>query len=614
VPLFVRIGLVVAALMLGGAQNAAAGPIASITGIDVPASNAPTQKGKLQHGTASACSPAKAAPSVDSPASDFNYTDFFVQGFINEPACVTVSITATDASCWTTLFSASYLGAFDPTNIQSNYAGDVGDSPNSLTPVAYSATLPPGGLLDTVLHTSNPGQGCTGIDLTWSSDRPWTTARPRISGHPFAGETLTGFDGGWTTGAVTRQWRRCALDGSSCADIPGATGATYVAAPDDVGHSLTLHSTATDGGGTSTSDSLPVIIGIQFEDISGQSLSGTDPTQHGRLTINGLVGTCPSPKAGSAVDVAQNRFYDAFTRTNQSDGTLCAIASLEATSTCTSGGPISGAYSTPFDPALVARHYLSDGGLNAIQGARTVSYSFEVPAGASYDVVVSTSNGGATCSSYDLRLGATAPYPTAAPAVQGTALEGQTLTATTGSWTGSPAFAYQWRQCFMDGSGCTDVPGATGSTYPLSAGDVGHSYRVRVTATEGAGSGSKTSEATAPVAAIPPAPFAGVALKRTTVTVRPNGVVNLTLSCPAAATLACLGTDTLKLGKQKLGSRSFLIFNGEKGKLRFTLSKKFRKQLARKKKLKATQTVMSRDARRLPVTTSAQLTLKFKKR
>ena len=600
--------------MLGAAQSAAAGPIATIPGLAIPTAGSFAQNGKLQHGTASACSPAKTAPAVDNSGTSFNLIDLGFTSFINESACVTVSFSTADPSCWSNgLYSASYLGSIDPSNIQTNYLGDSGASPSDPTPKAYSMTVPPGGTLDTVFHMSVAGTGCSSFDATWSSDRPWTTARPRISGHPFAGETLTGFDGGWTTGTVTRQWRRCALDGSSCVDIPGATGGTYAVAPDDVGHSLSLHSTATDGGGTSTSDSLPVISGIQFEDISGQSLSGADPTQHGRLPFGGLIGTCPAPKGGSAVDVAQNRFYDVFTRTNQSDGTLCAIASLEATSTCTSGGPISAAYSSPFDPALVAKHYLSDGGLSAIQGARTISYSFEVSAGANYDVVVATLNPGATCPSYDLRLGATAPYPTAPPTLQGTAMEGQTLTATTGTWTGTPAFAYQWRQCFMDGSGCTDVPGATGSTYVLSAGDVGHSYRVRVTASEGAGSASKSSGATAPVAATPPAPFPGIALKRATVNVRPNGVVNLTLSCPAAATLACLGTDTLKLGKQKLGSRSFLIFNGEKGKLRFTLSKKFRKQLAKKKKLKTTQTVVSRDARRLPVTTSAQLTLKFKK-
>jgi hypothetical protein len=275
---------------------------------------------------------------------------------------------------------------------------------------------------------------------------------------------------------------------------------------------------------------------------------------------------------------------------------------------------VSAAYLPGFEPGTSIRtNYLADGGADAISGTRTVNYSFTVPAGARYDVAVTSLDAGVTCSSYDLRLGATAPYPTASPTVYGTAMDGNSLIAENGSWTGSPAFTYQWRRCFIDGSGCTDVTGATGSTYPLSSSDVGHSYRVRVTAKEGAGSASKSSAATAPVTAKPPPPYAGISLKRSTVAVRRNGVVNLTLSCPAGARLACTGTDTLKLGKQKLGSKSFLIFNGEHAKLRITLSKKLRARLVKRKKLAATQIVVSRDARGRAVTTSAPLTLRFKK-
>jgi hypothetical protein len=613
---FARIVVATALVTLGVATSAAAAPIAQVTGFSVSATNGATQNGKLQHGSPSACSPAKAAPGVDNSGTQFNYQDLALTSFINEPACVSVSFVTSDPSCWSNgLYSASYLGTFDPSNIQTNYLGDSGSSPNDPTPKAYSMTLPAGGVLDTVFHTSAASTGCSSFDVTWSSDRPWTTTLPRISGHPFAGESLTAFDGQWSAGTPTRQWRRCDLDGSSCSDIPGATASTYVVTPDDVGRSLRLRVSDSDSGFTSTSDSASVITGIQIEALNGQSLTGSDPTEHGRLLFGGSPGTCPAPKGGAATDVAHDRFYDVFTRTNDSESTLCAIASLATSASCTSGGAISGAYSSPFDPALVTRHYLSDGGISAVTGLRTVSYSFEVAAGAPYDVVVTTLNAGATCPSYDLRLGATAPYPTAMPpTVQGTPVEGETLTATPGSWTGSPVITVQWQRCFMDGSGCSDVPGATNGDYKLGSNDVGHSYRVRATATEGAGSASKSSAPTAPVAAIPPPAFDGIALGATTVNVRRKGIVTLSLSCPGDADLACLGTDTLKLGKKKLGSKSFLIFSGARGKLKITLSKANRKLLAKRKKLKARQTVVSRDARRQSVTTSAQLTLRFKKR
>lgn len=90
-----------------------------------------------------------------------------------------------------------------------------------------------------------------------------------------------------------------------------------------------------------------------------------------------------------------------------------------------------------------------------------------------------------------------APVNTVAPAISGTAEQGQTLTASAGTWTGSPApaFAYLWRR------GGTAIAGATGVTYVLLPADVGAAITVTVTATNAAGSAAATSAATAPVTA-----------------------------------------------------------------------------------------------------------------
>ncbi len=60
---------------------------------------------------------------------------------------------------------------------------------------------------------------------------------------------------------------------------------------------------------------------------------------------------------------------------------------------------------------------------------------------------------------------------------------------------GSPT-AYQWRQCNSAGEACTNISGATSSTYTAVAGDSGHTIRVIVTATNTGGATPATSAQT----------------------------------------------------------------------------------------------------------------------
>jgi hypothetical protein len=100
------------------------------------------------------------------------------------------------------------------------------------------------------------------------------------------------------------------------------------------------------------------------------------------------------------------------------------------------------------------------------------------------------------------------PQNTGEPAISGSPREGERLTATTGTWTGTPpiSFAYGWVRCgsdggLPDGSNCSVVNGANGSSYVLARSDVGYRIRVRVTATNTAGSETAASNATATVSA-----------------------------------------------------------------------------------------------------------------
>jgi hypothetical protein len=93
-----------------------------------------------------------------------------------------------------------------------------------------------------------------------------------------------------------------------------------------------------------------------------------------------------------------------------------------------------------------------------------------------------------------------APITVSPPTVTGTAQQGQTLTATPGAWTAPDAtFGYQWQRCDAAGANCADVPGATTSTYAVTAADVGTTLHVVVTATNRFGSKAATSAQTAAV-------------------------------------------------------------------------------------------------------------------
>ncbi len=100
-----------------------------------------------------------------------------------------------------------------------------------------------------------------------------------------------------------------------------------------------------------------------------------------------------------------------------------------------------------------------------------------------------------------------APANSALPTISGTVEEGQLLSATTGTWSANPtSYTYQWETCNTAGEACANIGAATNSTYKPTAGDVGHTLRVAVTATNAGGSTKSSSAATALVAADPPPP------------------------------------------------------------------------------------------------------------
>ncbi len=99
---------------------------------------------------------------------------------------------------------------------------------------------------------------------------------------------------------------------------------------------------------------------------------------------------------------------------------------------------------------------------------------------------------------------AAAPVNTTEPGIIGEAIEGRTLTATRGTWSGTTPmqFAYQWVRCptsggAPDGSNCGVIANANNTTYRLRAADVGLRIRVQVAARNSDGYAIAASNPTA---------------------------------------------------------------------------------------------------------------------
>jgi Bacterial Ig-like domain (group 3) len=256
---------------------------------------------------------------------------------------------------------------------------------------------------------------------------------PTISGAPVEGGLLTASPGGWTsTGTITYSY----------AWSDGTTGPTDVPSAADVGKTITVTVTASDG---TPPDATATSAGVGPVTAPPVNTSGSPP----KITGSTVQGGTLTAQAGGWTGYPAPTFSYAW-----SDG---------------SKGP------TDTLPAGDVGSFVS--------------------------VTVTASNGvgspvSATSASVGPVLGPPIAVPGAPPTINGTAQQGDMLSASPGGWTSTTpiTFTYHWSD------------GTTGPTDTLSAADVGQSVTVTVTATNGGGSASATSASFGPVA--PPPPFA----------------------------------------------------------------------------------------------------------
>ena len=287
---------------------------------------------------------------------------------------------------------------------------------------------------------------------------PGNLTAPAVSGQTAQGNMLSTSNGSWSDSPTSYayKWQDCDSSGANCASISGATSSGYMLTSSDVGHTIRSVVTASNGGGSSTPSS------------SAQTAMVSPPP--------------PAAPSDTAAPVVSGEAVQGQTLTT-STGSW-------------SNSPTSYAY----------KWQDCDGsGANcaSIPGATSSGYTLAAgDVGHTIRSVVTGSNAGGSSSPASSAQTAvvTAPAPppvpqnTTAPVVSGQAVQGQQLTTSNGSWSNGPtSYAYKWQDCDASGASCSNISGATSSSYVLGSGDVGHTIRSVVTASNAGGSASPAS-------------------------------------------------------------------------------------------------------------------------
>ncbi len=307
-----------------------------------------------------------------------------------------------------------------------------------------------------------------------SAEFPVNTVAATITGTPKDGDTLTAHAGTWsglTPITFSYQWTRCNSGGGECSSITAATGSTYLAGHEDVGRTLRVAVGASNSGGSgsATSAQTGIVAAIKPANTALPVVSGV-------LKIGRLLSASTGSWSGSPAT------YSYQWQTCNNLGAKCAN--------------ITGATGSTY---------------------RLIPYDIVD----TIRVIVTATNSAGSASATSELTGLVAfgePVNVTPPSVSGTVRDGQTLTAASGSWAGTEpiTYAYQWQTCNASGESCTNITGATGSTFLLGPSDVGSTLRVLVTATNAIGHTSEPSPATAVVAAIPPSNTAPPSITGTT--------------------------------------------------------------------------------------------------
>jgi hypothetical protein len=314
---------------------------------------------------------------------------------------------------------------------------------------------------------------------TQTQAAPTNTSLPTISGSAVQGQTLTASPGSWsgdTPITFTYQWLRCDSGGSGCAALSGETGVDRLVDSGDVGSTLRVRVTATNSSGQTSADSAATAV------VTSSGSGGSGPPVNSSVpTISGSAaqGQTLTASPGTWTGATPITFAYQWQRCDSSGNNCNAISGETGTTRIVDSGDV--------------------GSRLRVKVTATNSAGTSSATSATTSIVTSSGGGGTG-----------APQSTSPPVISGTAAQGQTLTATTGTWTGTTpiTFADQWYRCDSGGANCVAIAGEKGSTRIVDSGDVGFRLKVRVTATNSVGTASAdsavTDVVTSPASTLPP--------------------------------------------------------------------------------------------------------------
>jgi subtilisin family serine protease/fibronectin type 3 domain-containing protein len=382
---------------------------------------------------------------------------------------------------------------------------------------------------------------------------PTNTAAPTITGTPKSGQTLTDGTGSWTEAATgyTYQWQRCDTTGANCAVIESATEPTYTVKSADIGSTLRVTVTASNSAGASapasSTQTAEVKPGFAPTNTAAPTITGTAKTGQTLTASTGswtevptsytyqwqrcdTTGASCGPIEGASAPTYTVKLADlgstfrVTVTASNSAGTAAPATSVQTAEVTAGSAPLNTAAPTITGTAKVGQMLTASTGTwtesptsyayqwqrcdttgticlpieNATARTYTVS---SADIGSTLLVAVSASNANgpsapaSSTQTAEVKAGS-APTNTAAPTITGTAKTGQTLSASTGSWTGSPtSYAYQWQGCDTTGANCAPIEGATATTYTIRSTDIGSTLRVAVSASNSAGASPPASSA-----------------------------------------------------------------------------------------------------------------------